>query len=133
MSIGGVPPVGGGYLGGAQGPGEVPQRAKDDVADMVDDMDKVRGLYAQYLQSHDPAEQQNILKQIRDKLSDIEGKCNELDSMKPPLPREILTQVNLVLSKVKECEDDMDSHDPYGGIEHDLYPAIQDLSTLINK
>src|SRR5579872_5411190 len=130
MPVGSIPPAGAGQFGGFQGPGEIPQQAKDDANQMTIAYTKLDRLFAQYLEETDPAKKQALEKQIQALLGRIESLCSDLVSIKPPLPSDILSKVDDTAGRVKGILENIEQGTPADFIKLGLQIAA--LQHLIN-
>jgi hypothetical protein len=109
MGLGNIPPTGPrGGVGGVQGPGEIPQQAKDDVNQMTAAYEQLGDIYAAYLQETDPSKKQMLENQMQSLLARIGSLCRDLDTIKPPLPNDILAKTDDTYSAVRTILQNMD-------------------------
>lgn len=101
MGLGNVPPVGPGRFGGVQGPGKIPPQAKDDANQMTLAYQQLARVYAQFLEETDPSKKEALEKKLEALLGQIKGLCNDLVSIKPPLPKDILSKADEIAGHVE--------------------------------
>ncbi len=131
MAWGSVPPVGPrGNVGGAQGPGEIPERAKEDAKEILDAYKDFSQLYAKYSRERDPAKKQALLNQMKALLERVESKCLDISNMKPPLPAEIVEKAAAIANEVHEFRTNWDQATIAKIVEVGMQIGI--LSQLIN-
>lgn len=91
MSGSSIPPIySGGSVSGPQGAPQIPPQAQDDVNQISTLFSQIAQLFQQYMTTTNPASKEAIANKIIAILTKIDDLNNQLSSMKPPLPADVL-------------------------------------------